>query len=354
MKTLPRISLSLFWPLALLVSLFVLVQALSRFPGAVETGYTRFIYAGLTAFLTGITGRVPFSISEISLYLATGGVVFLIARSIRRRAWQAGVTALGQFLAIVLAWFYLGWGLNYFRLPVDEQLGFANEHAEPDSLALRQNLEWSLTATNTTWRQVPAWKIDRLDDEIEACYKRVYEALRLPLMPGKRPPKFPLISGVLNYTLTSGIFGPFWHEIHLSSSLLPIELPFVLAHEKAHQMGYARESEANFLAALVCLASADSSVQYSGYFALLGSFFRRAGEFSDRDSLLHAIRPEVRADFKAVRERVQKYQGAVSEVSWKTYDTYLRVNKVEGGTKNYGDVVSLMIRWRAHRGEGKP
>ena len=166
-------------------------------------------------------------------------------------------------------------------------------------------------------------------------------------MPGKRPPKLLLFRGLFDYTLTSGMFGPFFHEVHLNAELLPVELPFVLAHEKAHQMGFAREAEADFLAALACWMSADSAVQYSGYFSVLGHFWPRAAGFADHDSLRERIRPEVRADFAAVRQRYQKYQGAIADISHKSYDAYLRANRVEGGMQNYHDVVDLIVRWRA-------
>jgi hypothetical protein len=152
--------------------------------------------------------------------------------------------------------------------------------------------------------------------------------------------------GLLDYTLTSGIFGPFFHEVHLNSHLLPVEMPFVLAHEKAHGRGYARESEASFIALLVCLRSSDQAVRYSAYFSLLGRFMSRYRYFSDADSLEQMIRPEIMADFAAVWSRIEKYTGPLAEFAQKGYDVYLRANQVEGGVKNYSDVVALVIAWR--------
>jgi hypothetical protein len=246
----------------------------------------------------------------------------------------------------VFLWFYFFWGMNYFRQPLDESLQFPE--ATPDSAAFRHYLEWSIAETNAGWMPLPEWSMAELDSEIEAGYRRVFATLDMKLTSGKRHPKTPLIPAVLDYTLTSGIFGPLFHEVHLNARLLPVELPFVLAHEKAHQIGYAREGECNFLAAVVCLTSADPRVRYSGQFAIVGrSSFH---DYAASDSLEKLLRPEVLADFEAVQERVMQYYGPIARWAEKLYDIYLRANKVEGGVENYDEVVDLLIRWREKNG----
>ncbi len=334
-------------PLFLLALVILFLFWISLQPDFIEEKYTHFFYVFITRGLTGLTGRFAFSLSEIALYVSILGVILLLGFAVWRQEWQLSLAAALWWAAVTVIWFYLVWGCNYFRLPLVKQLQLDAENLTPDSLALRENLLWSITMTNAAWREIPAWDLKSLNEEIEKSYRPVCATLQIALMPGQRRPKFLLFPGWFNYTLTSGMFGPFFHEIHLNSELLPVELPFVLAHEKAHQMGFAREAEANFLAALACWMSADSAVQYSGSFAVLGHFWSQAAGFSDRDTLRESIRPEVLADFAAVRQRYQKYRGAVSDFSHKSYDVYLRVNRVEGGTKNYNEVTDLIMRWRA-------
>jgi hypothetical protein len=329
-----------------LAGIVAALPLLASHPGFVEKAYTQYLYAHLTKILTGITGKFSFSISEMALYASMLGLLLLIAGGIWRRNWKQPLTLAVRWAAVAVTWFYLAWGCNYFRLPLEEQLHLQHRDALIDSLALRDNLLWTMAGANDGRREISAWELKRLDENIEGSYRAVCDTLNLPLMNGERRPKFLLFPGLFNHTLTSGMFGPFFHEVHLNSGLLPLELPFVLAHEKAHQMGFAREAEANFLAALVCWASADSAVQYSGHFSVLGHFWARTASFSDHDSLLKKIRPEVRADFAAVRRRYQQYEGAVSEISHKSYDAYLRANRVAGGMQNYNDVVDLIMRWR--------
>lgn len=332
------------WSLLTLLAAPTLAALLGHYAAFVEAFYTRGLYSFITKILTSITGFFPFSLSELLLYLFILAALALIIDASRRRQWLKNFAWLVRLLALGVAWFYLAWGLNYSRQPIDEQLQLPP--APADTLVLRENVLWSLQSTNALWRPVPEWNLAALDQEIEACYRRVYAGLPLKLMNGSRRPKFLLVPALFHYTQTSGMFGPFLHEVHLNSELLPLELPFVLAHEKAHQLGFARESEANFLAVLVCLASPDSAINYAAHFALAGKFARLAAEFHDGDTLRKALRPEVKADFKAVRERYQKYAGPISDFSSATYDAYLKANQIKTGVANYGEVAELVMRWR--------
>jgi Protein of unknown function (DUF3810) len=326
----------LFWVAAL--------ATFSRFPQLVEWLYFRRIYALIAAMLSPLSAAIPFSLSEISLYLGILGAMFWGIRGIVRRRFIRTALELGAGTAFLVLWFYLAWGFNYLRPPIEQQLRLAE--VVPDSSALRENFLWCIGQANATWQPVSPWNLPDLDKEIERCYGEVFADLDMPRLSGRWPPKFLIMPALLDYTLTSGIFGPFFHEVHLNSHLLPVEMPFVLAHEKAHGRGYARESEASFLAVLVCSRSSNQAVRYSADFALLGRFINRYRHFAGADSLEQTIRPEIMADFEAVWQRYEKYMGPLAEASQKSYDIYLRANQVEGGVKNYGDVVELVMRWR--------
>jgi hypothetical protein len=329
---------------ALLVGLFVLF---SHFPPLVETFYVRHLFTKIARILTLLSAALPFSLSEVSLYAAIVATLFWGLRRIWQRRLGRAVLELFAGATILLAWFYFSWGFNYLRPQISRRLHFTS--AEPDSLALRENVLWCIERTNATWQQIAPWDLRDLDQKIERGYAEVFAALDMPAIAGDWPPKFLLMPQLLDYTLTSGIFGPFFHEAHLNSHLLPVETPFVLAHEKAHGRGFARESEASFIAALVCLQSQDTAIQYSAYFSLLGRFKSRYRQYADYDSLKQLVRPEIVADAEAVWRRIEKYMGPLAEMSQKGYDFYLRANQVEGGTENYSDVVDLVVGWRKSR-----
>jgi hypothetical protein len=338
---------ALTWLILSCSLLFGSLAFFSSFPQWVEPLYTRHAFTWIAKIVSYLSAMLPFSLSEISLYLFIFFLLFWAGRRIwQRRIGRAGLELLIG-LAVVLLWFYFSWGFNYFRPKIQQLLQLAT--VEPDSLTLRENFLWCIEQTNAAWRPVESWNLPSLDQEIERGYGEVFAELNLPKISGSWPPKFLLLPQLLDYTLTSGIFGPFFHEVHLNSHLLPLEAPFILAHEKAHGRGFARESEASFIAVLVCLQSQNAAIQYSAYFSLLGRFRARYRQYADYDSLKQLVRPEINADAEAVWRRMEKYIGPLAEFTQKSYDLYLRANQVEGGTENYSDVVDLVIGWRGRQ-----
>ncbi|MDZ7361032.1 MAG: DUF3810 domain-containing protein [candidate division KSB1 bacterium] len=327
-----------------LLFLFFSLTMLPHFPQLVELIYARRLYVLIVKILSPLAAAISFSLSEIFLYLGIFSVAFWGIRGILHRRFVRTVLELCAGVVFLLLWFYLAWGFNYLRPKIEQQLQLAA--VEPDSLALRENFLWCIERTNAAWQPVAPWNVQHLDQEIERGYAEVFAELNLPPVSGKWPPKFLLMPQLLDYTLTSGIFGPLFHEVHLNAHLLPVEMPFVLAHEKAHGRGFARESEASFIALLVCLRSTNTAVQYSAYFSLLGRFRARYRQYADYDSLQQFIRPEIDADFEQVWRRMEQYLGPLAELAQKSYDFYLRANQVEGGLENYSDVVDVVIRWR--------
>jgi hypothetical protein len=144
----------------------------------------------------------------------------------------------------------------------------------------------------------------------------------------------------------SGYFGPFFNEIHINYYLLPVDYPFVLAHEKAHQFGITSEAEANFVAFVICIKSGDQRLKYSGYQSLLLYFLKDASQLKEYKEYFNKIDKLVIGD---IRFRQKYYQGLesriLSDIQTAVNNSYLKVNNIEKGVKNYNQVVSLVISW---------
>jgi hypothetical protein len=112
----------------------------------------------------------------------------------------------------------------------------------------------------------------------------------------------------------------------------------------AHQRGFARESEANFVAFLVCAHASDPFVRYSGYRQAFGVAFElykldppRARE------ILKGLSPGYREDSQRSARFWLKAGGRAGDLSRRLNDFYLKANRVKSGTKNYGEVTALLI-----------
>jgi hypothetical protein len=124
--------------------------------------------------------------------------------------------------------------------------------------------------------------------------------------------------------------------------------PFVTTHEIAHQLGYAREQEANFVGVLACAHSKEPAFRYSMYFDL---FLYTLGEISMQDtSRARMYRDQapkqVLADIESYRTFIRKHRNPVERgVMW-LYGEFLRANNQPNGKYTYNEVVAWVIAYR--------
>src|SRR5262249_13807619 len=78
-------------------------------------------------------------------------------------------------------------------------------------------------------------------------------------------PKQLVLSSLATWAGITGFYIPFTGEVTFNPDVPAFDLPMAIAHHKAHQRGYAREDEANFIGYLVCINSTEPYVRYSGY-----------------------------------------------------------------------------------------
>ncbi|MFQ5674709.1 MAG: DUF3810 domain-containing protein [bacterium] len=328
------------------LSFYLLLQLLSNYPESVEKYYTNGIYPTLALIFSKISGPLPFSLTELLLWGAIFVGLSQTINRIKQRKLRLGPLVLNvlSFASLVYIWFYLFWGINYMRLPLRARLDLETVHLEMDSFdstfvdIIRNgnhlNLAYSMR------------DIDEINANIDSSYGEVFSKLGLKLFKHIQHGKTFVGNWIFNETTTSGFFSPFFHEIHYNRDMLVFELPFVLAHEKAHFLGYTSEAEANFLAYLVCINAKEPLVRYSGYFSLLNYFFLSLGDDKERQKTFAALLNDgVKLDLVAVRERWMSHAGVISRFSSKGYDLYLKANQVAEGIQNYSKVVDLIIRY---------
>ena len=165
--------------------------------------------------------------------------------------------------------------------------------------------------------------------------------------PGR--PKSTMLDWYFRRTATDGMTDPYFLETMISTSLLPFERPFVVAHEWSHLAGMAQEGEANFLAWLACV-HASPPAQYSGWLFLYSELVAALDE-QLRADVRSGLAAGPRADLMAIRERVQRQiDPRLAAAGRRLYDQYLKANRVEEGVESYGQVVKLVLGVRFRPG----
>jgi hypothetical protein len=193
----------------------------------------------------------------------------------------------------------------------------------------------------------------QLYEALEAAYERT----SLPGVANNKAfgqPKPIRFSRVLTRLGISGVFFPFTGEANFNVEQPDCHLPFAIAHEMAHQRGFAREDEANFIAFLVCANSADPYVRYSGYLNSLYVTSALARIAPDRlQSVYRTLDAGPRADLFAQFIFWTKYQGKISATSHLINNSYLKINRIKSGTKNYNEAYALIVAYYLKQLGGK-
>ena len=145
----------------------------------------------------------------------------------------------------------------------------------------------------------------------------------------------------------SGVYTYFTGEANINVNFPDYTLPFTAAHEMAHQRGIAREDEANFVAFLVCAASDDEYIRYSGYLNLY-EYVSSALYSADKDAYAEVrakLAPEARREMAAYSAFFDKYrENVAANVTETVNNTYLTMQGTPG-TKSYGMVVDLAVAY---------
>ena len=122
-------------------------------------------------------------------------------------------------------------------------------------------------------------------------------------------------------------------------------LPFTMSHELAHQCGFMREDEANFIAYLACKQVDDPLVRYSGlYSAFTRSISALAKVDPEAASKVRAgLSSEVQRDMEQSSRHYARYDGVIADISTSVNDTYLKANNQADGVGGYGRMVDLLL-----------
>ena len=132
-------------------------------------------------------------------------------------------------------------------------------------------------------------------------------------------------------------------------------VPWTMAHELAHQCGFMREDEANFIAYLACKESDDALMRYSG---LLLAYDNATAALRKADpeaatQIAAGLAPSVQRDLAERAEHWARYEGPVQEASNAANDAYLKANNQSDGMRSYGRMVDLLLA-EQRAGEGDP
>ncbi len=352
----------------------VLVWLARGNPDGVERVYSQVFYprwAG--AFLT-VTSALPISLAELLVIAASLLAVFWLVSFLKsllkgkgERKRIAGSYLLwgGAACSVVLTFFLLGGGFNYYRHTFTQMSGLSPRASEVEQLAL---LCEELAAEASALREgLPEDKkgvslLVQGNRELAATaaenYRRLMEAepewdfFDLSTRCRVKPVFF---SEAMSYMEIVGVFFPYTVEANINTHTTDFDIPFAACHELAHISGFMREDEANFLAYAACRASEEPFFRYSGSATALihAGNALYAKDPARYQQAMEGLSDGVRRDFAASSAYYNAHHTSFGEFSTKVNDTYLKVNSQPQGVATYGRMVDLLLAdYRLRHGIG--
>jgi uncharacterized protein DUF3810 len=285
---------------------------------------------------------LPWSLGDLAGLIGIAAIVWQIVIFVRLRPRTVsglGVLALNcaAILGLYAMWFELSWGWNYARAPIETRVAFdASRLTVQNATALRAQAMARMNALAAEAHANAAAPLDQR--ELYSSWLPAVLRGGDTWTPAVGAPKPTITDPFLLATGTSGFINPLTLNVALASDLLWFERPFDLAHEWSHDAAYAREDEANYLAIITCLRSPDPVTQYSGWFELF-LYLPQKRHYNHREFV-----PLIWADFAAIRKRNARHiNERLARWSWRTYNAYLKSNRIASGIANYDEVTRLML-----------
>ncbi len=350
MQSKTKLYLTLFLPIQILV-----IKVISFFPELIENVYSNGVFVYTSKALRYVFGWIPFSFGDV-LYAVL--IVLLIRFLIRKvftkkTLWKEVLLDIGATLSIVYACFHLLWGMNYYRLPLHEIIDIEDQYTEQELISVTENLITHANRLHTKLEPNDSLSIAMPYTKDEIFQKTVpaYQQLQtlLPQLNTYNPKsiKTSLLSIPLTYMGFSGYLNPITNEAQVNGLILNYKAPTTSCHEEAHQIGFAKENEANFIAALTTINYDDDYFKYSGTtFALkfcINDLYLRNEEKAI--CLIEELRPGIRKNYREVNEFWESYENPLEPIFKSTYDSYLKVNNQPDGIETYSYVVALLVNY---------
>ncbi len=328
-------------------------------PEWIETHFSRKIYPQWATRLSRLTAiwQGPLAEKLLLLVVACFGICLLtrvIQSLVRRepapmlRCLYRTICGLGALYAI----FVLSWGLHFARLPFAEanQLEVRVSDAEELSALCNALLDDALVLRAQA--QVDSCGSFALSESLPEMLQRIplaFDALaqQYPFMAGQyAPPKAVGYNMALSEMQIMGIYIPFTGEALLNPGIPATQLAHTAAHEAAHQRGFAREAEADFVGYLACKASDDPALAYSGTLTMLRYAALSLSEADPEaySKLARRFSEDIDRDYAQQYAYWQSFDTPIAGLISLTNERYLRTFALKTGEPTQlGDVVALLL-----------
>ena len=358
-----KLFLKKYW---ILILLDILIYICSYFPLFVEQYFSNFVFKYETIPIRYLFSSIPFSIGDILYIGLIIYTIFYLILIIRKKInFKNKIKILLRktikFIIIFYFLFNILWGLNYHRVKFLDKLNIQIPSAY--SLIDLENLRDTVIVNmNVLRKNISSEELEKMSNQ--ETILQVYNGYNqnvanFEFLKIHNPKiKFSLFSQFGDYINFAGYFNPFTQEGQIRADYPPILNGFIASHELAHQIGYAKEEEANFIAGYICLNSNNKFLKYSAYHNLTLYILNAIHEnyAINKDSIGYkksiqnmykSMDKLVFKDFKTIQNFLSNKNNSVNKITRNIsrlfYDRYLKLNQQSKGIKSYNEIIAWLM-----------
>lgn len=308
-----------------LIPQIILVNYFKNNPSIIDN-YYQSIYKGILSINSSIYSNIKIPFGEILYIIIILFFIYLVFKIFSFKLRDS--VNLIAFISIIYFTFYSLWGLNYFKSSNFYKSKIKNDY---EFVELDNTLKQIISLINKELELIKDF--NKLD---------LFEITNTKDLNVKKS----FIPSLLLYQTVSGHFIPFTSESIVNFKIPKIDIPVVIFHEEAHQMGYADEAEASFIGFKKAVESKNANLRYSGYFyallKLLNDVNRNHNE--KLEDYISILNERIKADINDNIEFWNKYyNNFFDRITNYIYDIYLKSNKQENGILSYNQVSKYII-----------
>ena len=324
------------------------------FPEIVERFYSNGLFIFISKSERFLFGTIPFSVGDV-LYAIL--IIYLLvtiwkSRKTWRNQWKDNLLNVISGFSIFYFLFHLLWATNYYRIPLFEKMNIQREYTYADLYAFTEKLiiktnEVQFTITqNKNQKVINPYSQDSIFKMTQNGYDNLakeHSFFKYEIPSQKKS----LFSLPLTYMGFGGYLNPFTNESQVNYKLPMYGFPNVICHEMAHQIGYASESECNFIGFLACIKNKDLYFQYAAYSSALRYCLGNVAIKDEEkfETYKPTINPGIIKNFRETELFWNQYDTFIDKGFHVFYDQYLKANQQQDGLESYSKFVDLLINY---------
>jgi hypothetical protein len=332
----------------------ILIPFLGFFPEFIERWFSNGFYLIISKSLRILLGNIPFSVGDVLYFLL---IVFGIQwvwsnRKNWKANWKEQFFSVLSVVSVLYFAFHLLWGFNYYRQPLFEKMKIERDYTDADLLVFTKKI---IAKTNAVQFQITTNKNAKIEfpysqEQVFKMNLKGYQTLadEFPFFNySELSTKKSLFSLPLTYMGFGGYLNPFTNEAQVNYLMPMYHSPTTSCHEMAHQMGYASESECNFIGFMASTKNNDLYFQYSGYSFALRYCLANWQIRNDRiyKQLLRTVHPGILKNYDESDAFWKAYETPIETGFHLFYDTFLKWNQQKEGMESYSKFVNLMVNY---------